>query len=275
MTIMKVCFLMLLLIGASAHAAFVATSQSDKRGWNGIVPLFSTRADVMRLLGTPEGDCKCRYRTQTETVTFDYAEAPCKGPNGWDVPRDTVLQIRITPISPKTLSELGLDETQYVRSGELDTSTIHLTDLRQGLRYSIQDNHVISISYLPIPEDNSHRCTGYPPYNGGISDYHPYDTFPVGSNERTYAHLDGFAHYFSNHSAFTAYVIAYAGKSSKQADGKRTAELVRDYLVCKRAIPSNKVVTIDGGCRENAEIELYLLPGGMPPPSPRPTLPRC
>lgn len=66
-------------------------------GWKGIVPLQSTRADVDRLLGKGAGKCQCIYRKPTEIVAVDYAKAPCKGAvNGWNVPSDTVLKVRIT-----------------------------------------------------------------------------------------------------------------------------------------------------------------------------------
>lgn len=267
---MKVFLSTLLLVVVSLY--FDATSQ-PRKGWNGIVPLHSSRTDVNRLLGKPEGDCQCIYRTPTEIVAFDYAEAPCKGPiNGWNVPRDTVLEVRTTPISPKTFSELGLNETKYVKTREEDTGTFYFTDLHAGIRYAVQDNHVVTIGYTPLPGDSNLRCAGFPPYDVGITDYHPYDSFSVGSSARTYAHLDEFARHVTTQSAFTAYVVGYAGKISKRGEAKRVAKIARDYLVNKRGIRTDKVFALDGGFREKAEVELYLIPNGMAAPSPKPTL---
>jgi hypothetical protein len=273
---MKSCYLTVLLIAASLYPPYLPNSQPDK-GWNGIVPLHSTRADVTRLLGKPEGNCLCVYRTPTERVVIDYAEAPCKGPvNGWNVPRDTVLQVRITPISPKTLSQLGLNDIAYVKTREQDTGTTYFTDVRRGIRYSVQDNRVVTIRYAPSSDDGKLRCAGFPPYDGGIADYHPYDSFPAESIEQTYAHLDAFAFQVAtSQSAFTAYVVGYAGRISKRGEAKRIGDDARDYLIKKRGIRADRVLAVDGGFREKAQFELYLVPNGMATPTPKPTLTPC
>jgi hypothetical protein len=270
---MKFLLSTLLLVAASFY--FDPTSQ-HRKGWNGIVPLHSTREDVQRELGVPEGECQCVYRRLTETVTVDYAEAPCKGRvNGWNVPKDTVLQIRVSPLAPRTSSDLGLEESKYIKTQEQDTATIYFTDVQRGVRYSIQDNHAVVLTYIPLQTDNVLRCAGFPLYHGGITDYHPYDSFPAGSIEQTYAHLDEFALQVSTQSAFTAYVIAYAGKISKRGEAKGLAETARNYLVNKRGIRADKVFAVDGGFRERAEFELHLVPNGTAAPAPKPTLTRC
>jgi hypothetical protein len=206
-------------------------------------------------------------------VAVDYAEGPCKGPiDGWNVPRDTVLQVRITPISPKTFTELGLNETNYVKTREEDTSTIYFTDFQRGIRYGVQDNHVVTIGHTPLPDDSNLRCAGFPRYDGGITDYHPYDSFPAESLEQIYAHLDEFALRMTTQSTFTAYVVSYAGRVSKRGEAKRIAKTARTYLIKHRAIPAGKIFAIDGGFRERAELELYLVPNGMTAPAPKPTL---
>jgi hypothetical protein len=254
----------------------LAAKSQQRNAWDAIVPLHSTRADVNRLLGKPAGDCQCVYRTPTETVSVDYAAAPCKGPiNGWNVPPETVLQFRVTPASPKTFASLGLDESFYVKTQEEDTPTLYFTDVARGIQYAVQDNHVATVSRRPLPADNNLRCAGFPPYDGGITDYHPYDSFPAESLDQLHAHLDVFAHEVSTRPAFIAYVVGYAGKISKRGEAKRIAESARAYLVNKNGVRADKVFAVDGGFRENVEVELYLVPKGTAAPAPKPTLTPC
>src|SRR6476659_7763140 len=74
--------------------------------WRGIVPLRSTRADVVRLLGKPNE--LGRYEVNGERADIIYSDGPCKG---WHyslekvnckclVPKDTVLSIYVEPDQP-------------------------------------------------------------------------------------------------------------------------------------------------------------------------------
>jgi hypothetical protein len=69
---------------------FSVIPSEEKKGWQGIIPLHSTRADVERVLGRSRDPCNCIYETQEEFIYFDYATSPCKGSlPGWNVPTDT------------------------------------------------------------------------------------------------------------------------------------------------------------------------------------------
>lgn len=52
-------------------------AHSQSKGWRGIVPLHSTRADVIRLLGPPnlDGDL---YDLDNKTVHIEYSDGPCE-----------------------------------------------------------------------------------------------------------------------------------------------------------------------------------------------------
>jgi hypothetical protein len=185
---------------------------------------------------------------------------------GWNVTKDTVLQINTTPIDPKTLIELGIDERTLTRAPAQDTNTKFFVDVRRGVRYSVQDNYVISMQHTPVSEDNELRCQGFPPFNGGVTDYMPYASFSGGSNERILAQLDELAFQLAEHLGLKAYIITYAGKSARQNKAKDMGRMAREYLIKKRRISTNRVYAVDGGFRETAEFELYLLSDDMPPP---------
>src|SRR6266404_9850011 len=262
----------LVLLALSVGLASGAFQQPNP-GWKGIVPLRSTRVEVNRLLGKPEGECQCIYRTSTERVAVDYADQPCKGTiNGWNVPKDTVLEFKLMPSTPKTFHELGLSENAYIETREEDTSTLYSTDLQLGIRYTVQDNHVVTLSYTPLRDDNNLRCAGFPAYDGGVTDYQAYDSFPSLSSEQTISHLDEFAYQLTTRTAFKGYIVYYAGRTSRLGEAKKSAGEARNYLVNKRRIATDRVFAIDGGFREKGEFELYLVRSGTLPPTPKPTL---
>lgn len=269
---MKNLFTAILLTAITLITGFDPTVQR-RTGWNGVIPLHSTRANVYRMLGKGSGECQCIYKTPTETVTVDYAEGPCKGSiNGWNVPADTVLQVTIRPVTPKSLAELRLDENLLCKVPASDTSTTYLIDLQLGLRYAVQDGHVVTEQYVPIREDNHLRCEGFPAYDLGLTNYRPYDKFLPTSKDQIHAHLDEFAFQLTNQLGFEAYIVCYAGKITSRGAGNKMAQMARDYLINIRKISKPRVFAIDGGFREKAEFELFLIPTGMPPPTPTPTL---
>jgi hypothetical protein len=62
------------------------------------------------------------------------------------------------------------------------------------------------------------------------------------------------------------YIIAYAGKIAVTGEAKARAECARSYLVRHHRIKAGRVVAIDGGYSELAEVELYVEPHGGPLP---------
>jgi hypothetical protein len=50
------------------------------------------------------------------------------------------------------------------------------------------------------------------------------------------------------------------------------AERARKYLINRRGMQLKEIDIIDGGYREQFEIELYLLPRDVDPPTPYPTV---
>ena len=83
------------------------------------------------------------------------------------------------------------------------------------------------------------------------------------------ARLDNFAILLQNEPGARGYVIAYAGRNSRSGEGRRRAERARDYLVSTRGLDASRIVIVDGGFRESAATELWIVPPGAEPPRPR------
>lgn len=266
MTIMK----LILPLIATAMLILLAPLQPSA-DWNGISPLLSNREDVIERLGASKEKCDCVFRTSQETVLIDYAEGPCIGPiAGWNVRRGTVLRIRVTPTMPMPFDPPDAARG-FIKTTEGVVTTFY-TNVKQGIKYAVQNNQVIYTEYIPSSSDRKLRCAGFPSYDGGIREYEPFDTFPKKSDPDMFGRLDNFAIQIANDPSWKGYLISYASQVSVPGEAKTLAMKARDYLINKRQLPANRVVAVDGGFRQVSELELYLVRADLPAPSAKPTL---
>ena len=119
--------------------------------WRGIVPLKSTRADVERLLGKPNG--LGRYEFENERAHIDYAKGCEQSTNCLClVPKDTVISIFVTMESELKLADLKIDLAKYKkkRSSHLP-GIVNFTDEEEGITYTVDegDEEVTHLTYLP------------------------------------------------------------------------------------------------------------------------------
>lgn len=85
------------------------------------------------------------------------------------------------------------------------------------------------------------------------------------------ARLDNFAIELMNDPLAQSYILAYNGSTSRPGDAQKAADVVKDYLIKSRGLDPSRVVTVDGGYREQPTIELWLVPSGAEPPKATPT----
>jgi hypothetical protein len=126
--------------------------------WRGVVPLRSTLADVVRLLGAGASGAD-RYEFDREEVEIFYSSRlPCSAGAEWKVTSDTVTGIWVYPRPAPKLSDLRLDLSQYEkreRMGDVD-----YTNGREGVSYVVRGNGTLrGIHYRPTAEDDARfRC---------------------------------------------------------------------------------------------------------------------
>ncbi|HST51145.1 MAG TPA: hypothetical protein VLJ61_10860, partial [Pyrinomonadaceae bacterium] len=53
---------------------------------------------------------------------------------------------------------------------------------------------------------------------------------------------------------------------------QRRCDRAKDYLVTTRGIDASRVVTVDGGYKEDLTVELWVVPSGAAPPTASPTV---
>lgn len=86
------------------------------------------------------------------------------------------------------------------------------------------------------------------------------------------ARLDNFAIELQNNPGAQGYIIAYAGRRARTGEAQSRADRAKDYLVNNRQIDSGRIVTVDGGYREDLTVELWIVPTGATPPTASPTV---
>jgi len=261
--------------------AVVAVSQA--KGWRGLVPLHSTRTDVERLLGAPKEfrGVASKYETKDERVLVFYSTGQCKESpsNDWNVPRDTVLSITVYPNAKLLVDDLKLDEMKYERVLDYHVQgVVYYFSKEDGVRISAsqlqkEGEDVNSITYEPALEDSYLRCTtasAQQTSENGESIIRKFDEYSNIAFSDEKARLDNFALHLKDNPQFKGYIIVYAGPRARPGEAQARAKRAKDYLVKVRGIEVARVVTIDGGYRDQVEVELYALPRTMSPPTPNP-----
>ena len=240
-------------------------------GWRSIVPLRSTRTDVERELGSLDLTCQC-YETERELVRVRYATGPCAGDlPGWNVPRDTVLSITVSPKKKFAFSEVETRKEDFVKTSD-DTFTAYYANGNEGLRYSVTSSGFVKdIAYLPSIRDNPLRCAGFPLTDGGITAYAPYYEFPYASLQDITSRLGEFSIRLHKQPDYKGYLVVYAGCDRKIAGVAAFANKAKNYLIDELKTDPKAVEAINGGYRDQPTIELFLIPNSWPPPVPTPT----
>jgi hypothetical protein len=259
-----------------------ALTLSAAQGWHGIVPLHSTRTDVERQLGLPRESrgLAATYDTDSERVLVFYSGERCnKGE--WNVPRDTVVGFTVSPNSKVLLSSLKLDKTKYKHVPDYHLQgAVHYVNREDGVRVETrltegEDEQVISISYDPGIKDLHLRCPGAASLTNSDVDGPPPYKFDEYSNilaSDEESRLDNFAIYLHQNPKLLGYVIAYGGKRASSGAAKERAESAKKYLVSERNIQAHRIVTIDGGYRNDCMVELFTTAAGTSAPRPTPTI---
>lgn len=258
-----------------AACLFFLNANQEQRGWQGLITLHSTRAEVERQLGFSRDPCNCIYETQNEFIDIDYATDRCKGSlQGWNVPVDTVLTIKLRPKADKKFSELNLDLNKYVKSYD-DTMAAYYANNEEGITYAVTESGLVhSITYGPSVRDNALRCAGWPLLSKSQAFMNPrlFDDYSDIPWPDETGRLDNFAITLQHDPNLIGYIIVYAGRRACINEGKDRALRAKKYLVESRAIPESRVKWIDGGYREELTVVLQPVPSGAPELTASPTV---
>ncbi len=264
-------------------AVFPTFAQSNS--WKGIVPLRSTRADVEKTLGVIGTDefRGWKYDTVDATVYVGYTSGNCE--DGWNVPKDRVFSITVYDKSTRdsmiSAKDMGLERERFAVLFD-DASYGKWVDAENGFYYYFSNGGqaFISKTYFPRRSDNELRCNGFPPYAPDAL-YAPYEYLPFcvqtenvrEFDERLNPRVHASMHLARESGDDFVYVLVYFDRThSLQFYRKRLARL-RNHANKIPGYSRDRIFFIEGGLREESQIEFYILSSKVKPPAPRPTLP--
>jgi len=93
------------------------------------------------------------------------------------------------------------------------------------------------------------------------------DFYPPLKRDDEKARLDNFAIQLQNDPSAKGYIIVYGAPGTKSGEKQKRIKFDVDYLVATRGIDSTRLVTLEGGMRDQLTTELWIVPLGADPPS--------
>jgi hypothetical protein len=255
--------------------------QDEAKGWRGLVPLRATRRDVEGLLGSPQTAGGSSFEKEDAWIHVEYSDGPCeKGwPYGWNVEKDTVVSIYVSPKEFMVLQDLHLDQKKYQMSrfgGH--NSKLYYVNQNEGISIQVDDftERVRAFIYGPTSADSALECPDaanrLPVGRGQADSLFKFDVYgdlaPAGERER----LDGVAAQVKGWPGTEVYLIAYAGQIARKGEAAARASCARDYLIGKHRIDPARIRAIDGGYQESLTVEVYIEEKDGDVPLARPTV---
>jgi hypothetical protein len=86
------------------------------------------------------------------------------------------------------------------------------------------------------------------------------------------ARLDNFTIELMNNPNARGYMTCYGGRVGRVGEARRRCERAKNYVSGYRGVEASRVVTVDGGYKEDLTVELWVVPQGVKPPQATPTV---
>lgn len=259
-------------------AILIIVSGCNGKEWRGIVPLHSTRNDVVRLLGPPNdtNDLRSIYRTEKEDVYIVFSGGQFCDNQTTKITEGTVLLVQVAPrVSLSVVDfQLNMGRLKEFSPSPQDPNWRGFIDEEEGLIVRAFKERIDRIFYVASAKDRS-LCPSYyaepKKFAQIVLDFtsRPFDRYSDLVFEDEKARLDNFAIYLNeDKSAWKAYVVGYPAPDGVAAARARTDQ-ARRYLI-SIGLDENRILTVIAGQRDKLTIELYALPPDLPAPTPNP-----
>lgn len=267
----------------------LATTSAYAKAWRGIEPLHSTRADVERLIGppnfhTPAGVQGYDYPEERAFITYSSKGCEQGLPGGWNVPKDTVIEIQVYLTNSPKWSEISISGREYRQIQTVHTPGLnYYVDAEEGVTFSVSDGVVSSLTYGPAAKDKVMSCGEYKyaaPVLPGAKlksvEHYPLDEFGNVRYEDAQARLDNFVIQLftlnEQEPVWRGYIVVYAARRSRIGWAQFKANCYKNYLVRVRQMNPANLFAVDGGYREDSQVQLYLGRTDYYPPVLMPTV---
>jgi hypothetical protein len=157
------------------------------------------------------------------------------------------------------------------------------TDSDEGITFTVGDNVVRQMSYGPAGNEKNYKCgeNKYAaPVVPGVKlkgvEHYPFDEFGNVGYEDAQARLDNFVIQLftlqEKEPEWRGYIVVYAGSRSRIGEAQFKASCYKNYLVRVRKMNPASLFAVDGGYREDMQVQLFLGRADYYPPVLRPTV---
>jgi hypothetical protein len=220
----------------------------------------------------------CREGFSSETCTATSTQVQLAA-NATDPDGDTLLYTwsttggRITGDGANVTWDLsGVQPGTYTASVEVDdgcgciafsSTSVVVTECTDCLSEEERERRRAKPSPTPTPTPD------IPPTPPAPTQF---DTYGRIARNDEKARLDNFAIQLQNDPGAQGYIIAYGGRRGPAGEAQTRADFARNYLVNSRGIDSGRLMTVDGGFKEEATTELWLVPSGATAPTASPNV---
>lgn len=215
------------------------------------------------------------YHPKTYTVT----KSPCPYPVNLSAPssvNDGDLITFTSDVAYAGSSPLGYTwtvspaEARIVSGAGTPTITVDSTGL--GGQHVTATLVVDDGSGDPVCRQRAQGSTNVVPKTPPPVECRAFDQFLSVAFDDDKARFDNLAIELQNSPDTTAYVIIYAGRTSRTGQADKLGRRSLDYLTIQRGIDSQRLVVINGGYRDADAFEIWICPPGAKPPQPTPTV---
>jgi len=100
----------------------------------------------------------------------------------------------------------------------------------------------------------------------------PFDQFPSVAFDDDKARFDNLAIELQNAPDSQAYIIIYAGRTSRVGQVDMLSKRTMDYMVTQRGVDARRITIVNGGYRDTDFIEIWICPPGAKTPQATPTV---
>jgi hypothetical protein len=211
------------------------------------------------------------YKFPDETVLISYSSGQCEEglPYGWRVPNDTVTEISLNLFTEQKLADVLVPGKEYRKIYAAHTTHVFYVDSDEGIQFTVLDDMVQRITYAPAKKDEHLACgeTKYAvPVTPGAKlnsiEHYPFDVYGGISFEDAKARLDNFVIQLfelkKKDPLWRGYIVVYAGRRSYIGEAQYRANCFKNYLVRVRGMDAANLFAVDGGFRNELQVQLFL-----------------
>lgn len=249
---------------------------AQAKDWRGLIPLHSTRTDVLSEMGEerPRFDDYFRYEPSPETAYYDLGDstvifrfAPAladrKAPLPASIPEGMLLSIEFQPDCPASWADLKLERNRFRRlaTNNLVGGSVIFADRSDGVWVSVFQGRLEVALYLPAATEREQASEYYAlpdtttMISGrGFSREGETNCVRIASgwlmtSWSTKGMLDQLAFELTNQPSTRGYLLTFGRCGRRHRDSRALARRSLEYLVKQRGIDRARITLVNGGYR--------------------------